>query len=447
MNRQYIPQLLGWKNKGSRRPLVIEGARGVGKTWLLRELGRTGFSRTLYIDIESDKEACTIFRSISNAKQLISTLEHTYTTKIDAETLLILDEAGFAPDIFYRIQPLTEEIPWLHIAVACSLSGIALKSLECATDKIYSYPGNVTHIKVNPLTFHEFLTAIDHDQYLENSIDNCSAQADDILKQDMLAYMYVGGMPQCVSMYAQNAAKEEIRKCQSDIIANYDTNFSKIASSCALSQSLRHLWTYIASGRACTIEHHLASISSTVDVNNNIYDIAYAWLQDAFLTFSIETVYDVRKRPLKGYADINTFRAYPLDIGLLSATLDLQFDSITDNSFTQSEKYAVLAAQFVAQELIASSDMHNSIFSWSSRRNTHHVDFVVDVHGNEVLPVAIADGETDQSSGLSEYLRRYSPRHGILATSSCPNLSDDSRVTRIPLYAISSYLRNLTAHN
>ncbi len=441
MKRQYIAQLLEWKNKGSRRPLILEGARGVGKTWLLHELGRIGFAQTLYVDIESDNGACNIFRSISNSKQLIATLENTYNTKIDNETLIILDEAQCAPDIFYRIQPLTEELPWLRIAVACSLSGIALMNDACAAYRRYSYPGNATHITVYPLTFHEFLMVIGHDKYLENAIPDTESKSNDILKQDMCTYMHVGGMPQCVSMYVNKAPIKEIHKCHLDILSKYNSDFSVHSHSDEIAHLLQRLWTSIIQG-AYSNNALLTCDSKYIHSGKNIIDILFAWLQDAFLISTIYTVNDVRKKPLTGYSDINNFKAYPLDIGLMSAILDSEYKSHS----IQQEIYTLLSEQFIAQELIAASGIDLRIFTWSTSSNTHNVDFVVDVSGKDVIPIEVVHTEGKQSPGFSEYLRRYNPKHAILATTARTDLTENSQVKRIPLYAVSSYLRKLTTH-
>ena len=440
MKRFALNSLLQWRQNGDNTPLVLDGARRVGKTWLLQELGRVGFQRTLYLNLENNPNAYKLFRSLSGTQALLSGLEKTYNIPIDENTLLIFDEAQFAPDIFSRIKPLCEDVSWLRIAVAGSLMGLALQREMAETDNKYSYPGNARNIKIYPMTFKEFLVATGNSNLLSLDSQNINIKSHNILRSYALKYMITGGLPQCINMFLQGDSFEDIREYQFSVLSLYERDFAKHVSTNETTERLRQLWQSIARQALNRKAHrHFNFKLIRKGGKRKEYEMPLAWLKDSGLIYCIHSVESVSHRPLTGYISTDIFRVHIFDIGLLGAMLHVPPTGIPEDDPAYSDIRGAFAEQFVAQELISESIHEKNIFYWSY--GNYEVDFLVESSDKGIFPIEVKYSNARPSESLSKYIHKYSPKYIYLTSFGCSQGKDESCVKSIPIYAISSVMQ------
>ena len=426
MYRIAIEKLLKWKNKKNRKPLIIEGARQVGKTWLMQEFGRLHFKDTVYINFDSNSRMAELFASDLDTSRLILGLELYAGRKINPkETLLIFDEVQEVPKALSSLKYFYENAPEYHIVCAGSLLGIALHEGT-------SFPvGKVDFLKLYPLSYREFLMATGKENYAR-LLENRDYQMITSFKQtyiDALRYYYfVGGMPEAVQCFADDKDFNAVRDIQKRILAAYEQDFSKHAP-IDIVPKIRMLWNSIPSQLAKENKKFIYGLVRE-GARAKDYETALMWLSDCGLIHKVSRV-NAAGIPLKAYEDLKAFKLFVLDIGLLGCMSGLHQRIILDGNKLFSEFKGALTEQYVCQQLKCIDDL--SLYYYTNDRGSCEIDFIVD-NGEHIIPVEVKAEENLRAKSLKVYHEKYNPQ--ISVRTSMADYRKDDWLTNLPLYAI-----------
>lgn len=426
MYRIAIEKLLKWKNKKNRKPLIIEGARQVGKTWLMQEFGRLHFKDTVYINFDSNSRMAELFASDLDTSRLILGLELYAGRKINPkETLLIFDEVQEVPKALSSLKYFYENAPEYHIVCAGSLLGIALHEGT-------SFPvGKVDFLKLYPLSYREFLMATGKENYAR-LLENRDYQMITGFKQtyiDALKYYYfVGGMPEAVQCFADDKDFNAVRDIQKRILAAYEQDFSKHAP-IDIVPKIRMLWNSIPSQLAKENKKFIYGLVRE-GARAKDYETALMWLSDCGLIHKVSRV-NAAGIPLKAYEDLKAFKLFVLDIGLLGCMSGLHQRIILDGNELFSEFKGALTEQYVCQQLKCIDDL--SLYYYTNDRGSCEIDFIVD-NGEHIIPVEVKAEENLRAKSLKVYHEKYNPQ--ISVRTSMADYRKDDWLTNLPLYAI-----------
>ena len=344
MYRFAMETLFRWKNKKNRKPLIIEGARQVGKTWLMKEFGTQAYEDTVYINFDSNSQMASLFAADLNVERLIMGLELYAGHKINSEnTLLIFDEVQEVPRALSSLKYFYENAPQYHIVCAGSLLGIALHSGT-------SFPvGKVDFLKLYPLSFREFLTATGKEQFAEllagqdyPMITSFKSTYIDALKQ----YYFVGGMPEAVQSFSIEKDFNEVRDIQKRILAAYEQDFSKHAPN-EIVPKIRMVWNSIPSQLAKENKKFIYGLVRE-GARAKDYETAILWLSDCGLVHKVSRV-NAPGIPLKAYEDLKAFKLFLVDVGLLSCMVGLRQRTLLDGNDAFTEFKGALTEQYVMQ--------------------------------------------------------------------------------------------------
>ncbi len=423
MERLLYKELIQWKISENRKPLVLNGARQVGKTWLLTEFGRREYAKNVLFSLDRNKDARKVFQQGGSARQLIQRLSALSGVEItDGDTLLILDEIQDCPEALSALKYFCEETPQMHIAVAGSLLGISMHNNT-------SFPvGKVDVLRLYPLNFSEFVRAMGRDKMAEmlelgnwDDIDALSNAYIALLRQ----YYYVGGMPEVVLSYSKNGQQEEVRRLQNRILADYEADFSKHAPSNEVSR-IRMVWQSIPSQLAKENKKFIyGAIKQGARAAS--FELAIQWLQDAGLVYKVNRVNAV-KMPLKFYEEFGAFKLFMLDVGLLGAMVDAPASAILVKDDIFSEYKGAFTELFVCSQ-VKSADI--PVFYHSVESSRIELDFVVQL-GAKVYPVEVKAEENVKSKSLRTFVEKNPTLRG-LRLSMKPRFSQDW-LECIPLY-------------
>ena len=427
MRRTKMTELIAWKNSGSRKPLIIRGARQVGKTWLMQEFGNTQYAQTIYLNFEKNKRLKALFADDFDIKRVIIALQAESGLTIHAEnTLLIFDEIQFVPEAITALKYFQEDVTGYNIVSAGSLLGVALHS-------DISFPvGKVVFMDLYPLTFLEFLDAIGESALAEilHSADwkLITAYKSKYIER-LRQYYYVGGMPEAVLKFSENSNFKEVRDVQKQILEAYEQDFSKHAP-VNIVPRIRMLWNSIPSQLAKENRKFIYGIIKEGSRAKD-YETALSWLIDCG---QVHKVCRATKPaiPLKAYEDRNAFKLFLVDIGLLAAMGDIDAKTLLEGSKIFSEFKGALTEQFVFQQLHSTDEY--ILYYWSAERSTSEVDFLVQYNGG-VVPIEVKAEENLQAKSLKVYMEKYSPKVSIRTSMS--DFRKQDRLTNLPLYAIS----------
>ena len=426
MYRLAMEQLYKWKENKHRKPLIIEGARQVGKTWLMKEFGQQAYSDTFYINFDSNSRMADLFSSDLNTDRLIMGLELYVGRKIDPEnTLLIFDEVQEVPRALTSLKYFYEDAPQYHIVCAGSLLGIALHEGT-------SFPvGKVDFLRLYPLSFKEFLIAIDKARFAElldkqdfGMITNFKQTYIDALKQ----YYFVGGMPEAVQSFVSDKDFNEVRNIQKQILAAYEQDFSKHAPN-AMVPKIRMLWNSIPSQLA---KENKKFIYGLVREGSRAkeYETALMWLNDCGLVHKISRV-NGTGIPLKSYEDLKAFKLFIVDIGLLSCMSGLHQSTLLNGNDIFKEFKGALTEQYVCQQLKTIEDL--GVYYYTNDRGSCEVDFIIDT-GEHIIPVEVKAEVNLRSKSLKTYQEKFSP--DVCIRTSMTDFKNESWLINLPLYAI-----------
>lgn len=430
MRRLLMNNLIAWKNKNNRLPLLLKGARQVGKTWLLNEFGKTQYEDVLYVNFENTPSLSDFFEGSIEPQRIIEMLGTYYGKKILPEkTLLIFDEIQDTPRALTSLKYFAEKAPNYHICCAGSLLGVALH-------KGTSFPvGKVDFLTVHPLSFEEFLMA-NNEQELINYIrhNGLSAFPGPFISKltDYLKYYYIiGGMPTAVKTWIETKDIVQVEEKQKAILDAYQQDFSKHAPP-NIVPKLRHLWNSIPSQLAKENKKFIYGLIRE-GARARDYEDALLWLLDSGLLRKVSRI-SKGALPLKAYEDLRSFKLYHTDIGLLRVLSGLSPRTIIENVKIFEEFKGAFTEQYILQEL--SVNIHEQeIYYWTSDAQSE-VDFVV-TEDSDIYPLEVKASENLKSKSLQVYRSMYNPPLALRASLS--NLRLDNGLLNIPLYAFFNY--------
>ncbi len=427
MNRREINYLTAWKTLADRKPLIIRGARQVGKTWLMKEFGRNEYEKCAYVNFESNPILRTLFSENYNVNRIITALQiETGVTIEPKNTLLILDEIQEAPGAITALKYFQENAPDYHVMAAGSLLGVALGGKT-------SFPvGKVDFMDLYPLDFLEFLEAVNQQPLADllkkqdwALIKTFSSKYIELLKQ----YYYVGGMPESVLSFSQNVDYTKIREIQKKILIAYEHDFSKHAPS-EIVPRIRMLWNSIPSQLAKENRKFIYGLIRQ-GARAREYELAMNWLIDCGLIHKVNNT-DKPAIPLKSYENISAFKLFLSDVGLLAAMTDLDARTILEGNRIFEEFKGSLTEQFVLQQLITKKNA--GIYYWSPENVRSEIDFLIQYSG-QVVPVEVKAQENLKSKSLKVYVDKYHPKTAIRTSMS--DYREQNWMINLPLYAIS----------
>jgi predicted AAA+ superfamily ATPase len=436
MNREAMKDLLKWKELSDRKPLILHGARQVGKTWLMKEFGKTNFESCAYINCDNNTPIKNLFADNFDLGRILTGLELESKTRIEPEkTLLIFDEVQEAPEALSSLKYFQENAPRIPIIAAGSSLGEAFllpAKKHVSLHQGTSFPvGKVTFLDLYPLTFREFLGALGKDDFckiLDNQdwalMTSFHLPLVDLLKH----YYYIGGMPASVLAFSKNKKYSEVREIQLDILQAYEKDFSKHPPH-ALIPRLKQLWNSIPSQLAKENRKFIYKLIRT-GARAREYELAMMWLSDCGLIHKINKI-TKPSIPPKAYEDINTFKLFLLDIGLLGAMNQLESKTLLQGNALFGEYKGALTEQYVLQQLVSAKC--GSIHYWSADNGSSEVDFVVNI-GDQLIPIEVKAEENLQAKSLKVYQGLYHPELTIRTSMSC--YRKESWLINLPLYAI-----------
>ncbi len=425
MFRKAIDYLIEWKDSKYRKPLIIRGARQVGKTWLMREFGKVHYEKYAYINFENNERMASLFSGDLNIERIVTALQIEAGVTIDAaNTLIIFDEVQEVPKALTSLKYFCENAPEYHIIAAGSMLGIALHPGT-------SFPvGKVEFLGLYPLDFSEFIRAMGHNDLVQllksqdfSLITSFKGRYIDLLRQ----YYYIGGMPEAVATFVETSDYGRVREVQNRLLAAYEQDVSKHAPNEVVPR-IRMLWDSIPSQLARENRKFVYGLIRQ-GARAREYELAMTWLIDYGLVYKVSRI-SKPDMPLTAYQDHRAFKLFLLDVGLLSAISRLDLRSLLEGNRIFEEFKGALTEQYVLQQLLA-----NSIrpFYWSAKKSTAEVDFVYQSEMN-VIPLEVKATENLQAKSLKSYCQRYRPEYAI-RTSMSDYRQEDS-LTNLPLYAI-----------
>ena len=426
MYRYAIENLDKWKNSKNRKPLIIEGARQVGKTWIMKEFGKKSYNKTVYINFDSNVQMAELFSIDLNVERIIMGLEIYAGHKINpADTLIIFDEVQEVPKALSSLKYFYENAPEYHIVCAGSLLGIALHEGT-------SFPvGKVDFLKLYPLSFKEFLMAIGLERFAElldkkdyDMIKSFKQTYIDALKQ----YYYVGGMPEVVASFADEKDFNEARKIQKRILTAYEQDFSKHAPK-EIVPKIRMLWNSIPSQLAKENKKFIYGLIRE-GARAKDYETAIMWLSDCGLVHKVSRI-NAPNIPLKAYEDLKAFKLFIVDVGLLGAMVGLNQRTLLNGNELFTEFKGALTEQYVMQQLAVNQDL--GIYYYTNDRNTCEVDFIVD-NGDNIIPLEVKAEINLKAKSLKTYREKFKPEISI--RSSMADYGEEIGLINLPLYAI-----------
>ena len=422
--RSIIKQLEQWKDKPDRKPLMLLGARQVGKTFVLKQFGKESFEHCAYFSLDEENGVADIFRKTKNPVQIVEQLSFLSDKPITAgKTLLILDEIQSCPEAISSLKYFCENMPELALACAGSLLGLAFGH------EGFSFPvGKVDHLNMFPLTFSEFLEQKDAGLYRYymsiKAVEPLPEVFFNRLASSFTAYRICGGMPEAATKML-NADMTAVEEKLRNILKDYGFDFVKHASP-LLANRISHVWNCLPSQLAKENRKFLYQLVRP-GARAREYEDALLWLQNAGLIHKV-SLCQTPRIPLKSYEDLSSFKIYALDIGILRVLSEIDASVYMDSSSLFSEFKGALAENYILQSLMANG-LNGSRY-WSSG-NRAEVDFLLQ-HGNMVIPVEVKSDTNIKGRSLIEYDKKYSP--SLRLRYSMRNLSRDGNLINIPLF-------------
>lgn len=426
MKRRIEAGLLNWKNQKDRKPLIVYGARQVGKTYSIINFGKNNYADYAYFNFEANEELKSIFDRNLEPSRIVLELGAVLGKRISGHTLIIFDEIQAAPKALTSLKYFYEQAPEYHIIAAGSLLGVALEREN------YSFPvGKVNSINMYPMDFYEFLMATENEA-LADIIE--AGYRDDTPLSEQLhsrafelyrAYLVVGGMPEVVREYVETNDYRMVRVKQAEIINNYTADMAKYATK---NEAVRHVATYNSIPSQLARENkkfQYRLIGS--NARSREYEGSIDWLYKAGVVLKCEKVNE-GKIPLEFYKDITSFKIYFSDVGLLAAKAMIPVETIlSDINFGGEAKGAVtenyLAVQLACRE-------HN-LYYWESN-STAELDFVI-MYGNGILPIECKANVHVRAKSLEIFKKKYDIAQSVRV--SAKNFGMENGIKSVPLYA------------
>ncbi len=426
MYREKIEELKKWKNSETRKPLIIRGARQVGKTWLMKEFGEKYYQKCAYINFDDNSRMNKLFEEDFDIDRIIQGLKIESGVNIEAEnTLIILDEIQETPKALKALKYFCENAREYHIISAGSLLGVAIHEGT-------SFPvGKVDFLDLTPLSFFEFLEALGENELLKllksNDFDMITV-FETKLKEYLKIYYYVGGMPEVVNAYIENKDLNETREIQKKLLDAYEQDFSKHAPTNVVPR-IRQLWNNIPTQLAKENKKFIYGLIRE-GARAREYEIALSWLIDCGLIYQVNRV-NTAKIPLSAYQDFNAFKLYLLDVGLLTAMAGVDAKTLLEGNEVFQEFKGSLTEQYVLCQIKECTNLDT--FYWSSDTGTAEIDFITQIDGNNV-PIEVKANENLQSKSLKSFVQKYNTKINIRTSMS--SYRKEEWLINIPLYSV-----------
>jgi predicted AAA+ superfamily ATPase len=430
MRRRIYTDLLKWKKNPAKKPLLLQGARQVGKTYIVNQFGKNEYSNYIYLNFEQDKTLKTFFEGSLNSQSLIENIALYLGRKIESkDTLIFFDEIQEVPRAITSLKYFHEQCPELHIIAAGSLLGVSV-------GKEHSFPvGKVNFLSLYPLSFSEFLGAAGETP-LQNLIDEgelrkLAEPIHDKLIKLFKKYLYLGGMPEVLAHYFKHQDIEAARNIQLELLKAYERDFSKYTDK---NQAIKtsEVWN--------SIPYQLAKESKKFkysDVKKKAraahYEQTIEWLKGAGLIYVVYNV-STPKIPISGYADRSKFKIYLFDTGLLGALLNLHSSVIITADKLFEDYNGAFIENYAAVELNANNI--NELFYWTSKSDAE-VDFVIQKN-QQIIPIEIKSGKSLNTKSIRSYAKKYAPE--FIVRSAPRNYEHREDFFNLPLYWLSRVL-------
>lgn len=432
MKRLIYNKLIEWKNRDNHKPLVLEGARQVGKTYILQEFGRNEFDNLVYLNCENNATLRNLFDTDFNIDRILRGIEAiTQETITPGRTLLVLDEAQELPEGIPSLKYFCEQAPELHVAVAGSLLGIF--NLHG-----HSFPvGKVETLHLYPLTFHEFLLARGKHQLLqvlESQDWDLINTLHSLLVDELRQYYFVGGMPEAVAEYAHTGDVENVRHIQTQILNAYSRDFAKHTGK--ETQRVRLVWDSVPAHLARENKKFIFSAVKS-GARAGYFDNALQWLQEAGLLYKVENLRQV-ELPLKFYANRDAFKAFVHDVGLLGAMTLIQPGAMLVGNTVFSGFKGAFTENYVLTQLKAAGNIHT--YYYSKPNSTLEIDFVCQI-ADQIVPIEVKAETNVKSKSLATFVKNHNQSIGMPLRVSMQPYIDQGWMRNIPLYAVEAYLK------
>jgi uncharacterized protein len=424
MKRTLYDDLLKWKNAPNRKPLILQGARQVGKTWLMKEFGNNEFEHVVYLNFESNTRLKTMFALDFDIKRIISVIEIEVNRKINhANTLLIFDEIQEAEKGLTALKYFCEQAPEYFLIAAGSLLGVSLQ-------KNNSFPvGKVDFLRMYPMSFFEFLENTGY-ALLKTHLEAQDWQIIDTFHEKLVSllrlYYFIGGMPEAMAHYQQFEDLGEVRAIQTKILLGYENDFAKYAPT-EIVPKIRLVWQTLMSQLA---KENRKFIYGQVKKGARAKDFETAihWLTDAGLVLKVNAV-EKPSMPLNAYANIAAFKLFMLDIGLLNAMAQIDAQILLEKNTILTEFKGALTEQFVAQQL----KLKHDLYYWAAANGTAEVDFLLQ-RQNQIIPIEVKAEENLKAKSLRVFVEKFASDTAIRTSMS--RFRVQTWLTNVPLYAV-----------
>lgn len=424
MKRNAINKLYEWKNHDDRKPLILLGARQVGKTWLMQEFAKEAYPKYAYVNFEDNDTLKGLFEHDFDIPRIITHLEWVTGVSIDEDTLIILDEIQEASRGITSLKYFAEKAPQYHVMAAGSLLGIAMHKND-------SFPvGKVDFLHLYPLSFFEFLEAVGE----RKMVDSLVAREWSVItmfrnefEKRLRQYYFVGGMPAAVSAFANDGDLTKVREIQKAILEAYERDFSKHAPAIEVPR-IRMVWHSIPAQLAKDNKKFIYGVVKEGGRAKD-FELAIEWLRDAGLVYKVNRC-KTPKLPLAAYEVFSAFKMFLSDIGLMCAMSNVPMQSLLNGNVLFSEFKGALTEQYVLQQLKTNSSL--SIFYWSADNSRGEIDFLLQQEGN-IIPVEVKAEENLKAKSLRSFVAQNPGLHGIRLSMS-PYRKQDW-LTNYPLYS------------
>lgn len=431
MKRDALSVLIKWKESKFRKPLVIKGARQVGKTWLMKEFGSHHYTNVAYINFENNDRMKQLFEVDFDVQRIIAGLQIETNSQIDHKTLIVFDEIQEVPKALTSLKYFHENAPQYHLLAAGSALGIALH-------QGYSFPvGKVDFLNLYPLTFLEFLQATNNDQLVE-LIKNHDLDLMKVFKNKLIDllkhYYFIGGMPEAIFVFTETSDLNQVRDFHKRLLFAYEQDFSKHVPATILPR-VRLSWNSIPAQLAKENRKFIYGLVKE-GARAREFEIALQWLQDMDLA---SKVFRISKPglPLSAYQDQNSFKLFTNDVGLLCTFSNLDMKSLLEGNRIFEEFKGALTEQFVFQELRAT--LKTSPNYWSAEKGTAELDFIIEDSGN-IIPIEVKASNNLRAKSLKSFYEQFKPVKSIRTSMS--DYRNEGWLVNIPLYSLSQF-RNL----
>ncbi|MDZ7934939.1 MAG: ATP-binding protein [Emticicia sp.] len=424
MKRLLLNELVAWKNASNRKPLILQGARQVGKTWLMREFGRQEFEQIVYLNFESSSRLKSLFTTDFDIKRILASIEIESDISIKpASTLLIFDEIQEAEKGLTALKYFYENAPQYYIIAAGSLLGVSIQ-------KNNAFPvGKVDFMKLHPMSFVEFMENIGEQKLLEQ-LQNHNWQVISTFHTKLIEilqlYYFIGGMPEAVLSYIENKNLAAVREIQKKIIFGYENDFAKYAPNEILPK-IKLVWNALL-GQLSKENRKFIYGQIKKGARANDFETAINWLTEAGLLLKVCRI-EKPTLPLSAYSDYDAFKLFMLDIGILNATADLDKKILLEKNNILSEFKGALTEQFVCQQL----KIQTQVFYWTASNATAEIDFIIQ-HQSEAIPIEVKAEENLKSKSLKVFVEKFQNTNAIRTSMS--QYRKENWLTNIPLYAI-----------